>query len=633
MTALGLVNTLRAKTRTVDSAFLKDDDFAWGTYKELRGVDTKTLTRQELKNHLEARDLATTGNKGKLARRLQASVLDEQSKSYADAEDAEFQLGADLEERGAVYVVGTNSSGQLGLGDLTQRERFEVVPETRGAGVCFVSAGYDTSFAVTEDHDVLSWGGKGTGATGHRLGTGAFDDDDDDLYKEPRPIRDLMGEEVCQVRASSSHCLGVSKGGDLYVWGRGDSGQLGLGDRESKQVPVLNTAFPEGTEIHYVYHIPELTPTVLFRQVEVGENHSLALTKAGELYSWGHGDRGRLGVGASWRVGVPESEKNVFPTPMLLHTFSKEIYDAYPHEQVSCGPSFCLAVTAANVWSWGTGEAFVLGHGDTVKRDTPAQIEALKGSAVLQAECGTWHCAALVLVPPCKDGGYLYTWGSGYHGQLALGTRQVQPTPAIVSKLLVTQQLLTRVWCGSHHCAGLTTDGELYTWGSNRTGGLGRALPDDEPFSADPGHVGGFGVLVDGVGRGLPRAVTCGKEFTLVATYPYEGPVMEVAVQVMQASAIEEEEIRLVEEEQLRQRKQAGKDRKRELARAAEMGLALPGKVSTKLCSICEECPGFRPTPVRETICLGCHHSLSFHTRVNSSEVAGYSAADTLSKY
>lgn len=56
---------------------------------------------------------------------------------------------------------------------------------------------------------MLSWGGKGTGATGHRLGTGAFDDDDDDLYKEPRPIRDLMGEEVCQVgvpRVSYGSC-------------------------------------------------------------------------------------------------------------------------------------------------------------------------------------------------------------------------------------------------------------------------------------------------------------------------------------------------------------------------------------------------------------------------------------------
>lgn len=40
-------------------------------------MDTKTLTRQELRNHLEARDLSTTGNKGKLAERLQASILEE----------------------------------------------------------------------------------------------------------------------------------------------------------------------------------------------------------------------------------------------------------------------------------------------------------------------------------------------------------------------------------------------------------------------------------------------------------------------------------------------------------------------------------------------------------------------------
>lgn len=46
---------------------------------------------------------------------------------------------------------------------------------------------------------MLSWGAKGVGATGHRLGTGAFDDDDEDLYMEPRPIRDLVGEEICQV--------------------------------------------------------------------------------------------------------------------------------------------------------------------------------------------------------------------------------------------------------------------------------------------------------------------------------------------------------------------------------------------------------------------------------------------------
>lgn len=33
------------------------------------------------------------------------------------------------------------------------------------------------------------------------------------------------------------------------MWGRGDCGQLGLGDYGSKQTPVLLTALPHGTEV------------------------------------------------------------------------------------------------------------------------------------------------------------------------------------------------------------------------------------------------------------------------------------------------------------------------------------------------------------------------------------------------
>lgn len=42
-------------------------------------------------------------------------------------------------------------------------------------------------------------------------------------------------------------------------------------------------------------------------------------------------------------------------------------------------------------------------------------------------------------------------------------------------------------------------------------------------YTAIPGHVGGFGAIVNGVGRGMPRAISCGKEYTIVATYPYQG--------------------------------------------------------------------------------------------------------------
>jgi hypothetical protein len=52
----------------------------------------------------------------------------------------------------------------------------------------------------------------------------------------------------------------------------------------------------------------------------------------------------------------------------------------------------------------------------------------------------------------------------------------------------------------------------------------GRTIDEQHvDYTAKPGHVGGFGALVDRVGRGMPRAVACGKEYTVVATYPYQG--------------------------------------------------------------------------------------------------------------
>ena len=42
-------------------------------------------------------------------------------------------------------------------------------------------------------------------------------------------------------------------------------------------------------------------------------------------------------------------------------------------------------------------------------------------------------------------------------------------------------------------------------------------------------------------------SVSCGKEFTVVACFPYEGPVYEVAQQLMEEFAAEDEEIALLE--------------------------------------------------------------------------------------
>jgi len=169
MAAIDTLRKLKAETASLaKDAVDETTNFQWGSSKALRELDIKKLSVAKLKNHLEARDEPVTGNKKILVERLENSLEEERLRGIAYTEDleAEFVLNADLEERGSVYVCGSNNFGQLGLGDLISRPFFTVVPTTRGMGVRHVAAGGSISFAVTEDHDVYVWGGAGTGPMG-----------------------------------------------------------------------------------------------------------------------------------------------------------------------------------------------------------------------------------------------------------------------------------------------------------------------------------------------------------------------------------------------------------------------------------------------------------------------------------
>lgn len=50
----------------------------------------------------------------------------------------------------------------------------------------------------------------------------------------------------------------------------------------------------------------------------------------------------------------------------------------------------------------------------------------------------------------------------------------------------------------------------------------------DVTYTHVPGHVAGYGALVNRIGRGFPRSISAGREFSVVATYPYEGPDIQV---------------------------------------------------------------------------------------------------------
>jgi hypothetical protein len=203
MSALDVLRQIKQARRANQS---KVKIVEWGNAEYINSIGLDNLTRKELRNHLEARDLDTNGTRLELLERLRGSLVDEQLHKFAYVEtlDTEQAIEADLEERGSVYVAGSNLRGQLGVGDKEPRRYFTVVRPLRGIGVIFVTSSADMCYAVTEEHDVYVWGGAGVGRTALNMNLMKKSVTDNAVinnWMEPQIVADLAGEEVSGERS------------------------------------------------------------------------------------------------------------------------------------------------------------------------------------------------------------------------------------------------------------------------------------------------------------------------------------------------------------------------------------------------------------------------------------------------
>lgn len=97
---------------------------------------------------------------------------------------------------------------------------------------------------------------------------------------------------ICKLACGPKFNLAVSTDGDLFTWGTGMMGQLGLGYQLEANVPTKITKLP--------------TNDLKFKEVAAGKEHSLALSTTGDLYAWGGNDLGQLGLGHLKPVDRPQ---------------------------------------------------------------------------------------------------------------------------------------------------------------------------------------------------------------------------------------------------------------------------------------------------------------------------------------
>ena len=122
----------------------------------------------------------------------------------------------------------------------------------------------------------------------------------------------------------------------------------------------------------------------------------------------------------------------------------------------------------------------------------PGRVHVPGDARVSAVACGLHHTLLLT------TSGHVFAFGSNSHGQLGVGDLAPRGAPAAVQKL---PDKVVMVAAGSYHSAALTSGGQLFTWGNNAKGQLGRTGPSGPGLSpvevelwyAMPGPIAGLG--------------------------------------------------------------------------------------------------------------------------------------------
>ncbi|KAL1023560.1 hypothetical protein UPYG_G00042400 [Umbra pygmaea] len=166
-----------------------------------------------------------------------------------------------LSHSGAVFGWGKNTTGQLGLGDTTNRHGPTQVDCLNLKKTVFISCGEEHTAVLTKGGVVLTFGSGHFGQLGHNT----FEDE-----LQPRVVGELWGAKVTQIACGRHHTLAfVQSSNKIYSFGCGEQGQLGNGVNLNQSVPRP-------------VHLPDQINNKLIEHIYAGGNNSFGLCTLGQ---------------------------------------------------------------------------------------------------------------------------------------------------------------------------------------------------------------------------------------------------------------------------------------------------------------------------------------------------------------
>lgn len=247
------------------------------------------------------------------------------------------------------------------------------------------------------------------------------------------------------VSSGADFCVALKEDGTLWAWGHNDSGQLGIGSSEDKDLPV------------------QIGIDSDWDSISAGSGFAVALKTDGTVWVWGRNDFG-LGTGAG-------NQSNI---PIQVGTDTDWKF-------INAGGAHCFAIkTNGALWAWGRNNFGQLGNGTFSHANVPVQVGSDTNWKMITA--GTFHTLGV------KTDHTLWSWGYNFHGQLGLGTAGFgtevnTPTPIASIPANEWKSIAT----GGRHSLAVTAEGSLWVWGNNNDFALG--LNDGSAYRSFPTRI------------------------------------------------------------------------------------------------------------------------------------------------
>ncbi|XP_048340893.1 serine/threonine-protein kinase Nek9 isoform X1 [Sphaerodactylus townsendi] len=286
---------------------------------------------------------------------------------------------------------GTKLHGQLGHGDRASYRQPKHVEKLQGKAIRQVSCGDDFTVCITDEGQVFAFGSDYYGCIGVGKAFGSE-------VLEPEQLNFFLSNSVEQVSCGDNHVAVLTRNQEVYTWGCGEYGRLGLDSEEDHSLPQK----------------VEIQKTSNIVSVQCGNDGTFLLTQAGKVLACGLNEFNKLGLNQCTSGLINHDAYQEIPYTTTF-TLAKKL-SFYKIRTIAPGKTHTAAIDErGRLLTFGSNKCGQLGVGDYKKRLGINLLGGpLGGKQVIRVSCGDEFTIA------ATDDNHIFAWGNGGNGRLAM---------------------------------------------------------------------------------------------------------------------------------------------------------------------------------------------------------------------